>query len=109
MDQMKKRRLASEERPWMKYYPPQMVEGMEVTLQMLDGDGTVHTLPLEVSEGTIYTGKTYLEFTTGRFLTISAVFRDSLGTAYTQPLQEITVSSSSTIRSTVLWDSLTPS
>ena len=85
------------------------VEGMEVTLQMLDGDGTVHTLPLEVSEGTIYTGKTYLEFTTGRVLTISAVFRDSLGTAYTQPLQEITVSSSSTIRGTVLWDSLTPS
>ena len=30
MDQMKKRRLASEERPWMKFYPPQMVEGMEV-------------------------------------------------------------------------------
>ena len=30
MDQMVKRRLASEERPWMKYYPPQMVEGMEV-------------------------------------------------------------------------------
>ena len=30
MDQMMKRRLASEERPWMKYYPPQMVEGMEV-------------------------------------------------------------------------------
>ena len=85
------------------------VEGMEVSLQLLDGDGTVHTLPLEVSEGTIYTGKTYLEFTTGRFLTISAVFRDSLGTAYTQPLQEITVSSSSTIRGTVLWDSLTPS
>ena len=85
------------------------VEGMEVTLQMLDGDGQVHSLPLEVSEGTIYTGKTYLEFTTGRFLTISAVFRDSLGTAYTQPLQEITVSSSSTIRGTVLWDSLTPS
>lgn len=82
------------------------VEGMEVTLQMLDGDGQVHSLPLEVSEGTIYTGKTYLEFTTGRFLTISAVFRDSLGTAYTQPLQEITVSSSSTIRSTVLWDTL---
>ena len=85
------------------------VEGMEVTLQMLDGDGQVHSLPLEVSEGTIYTGKTYLEFTTGRVLTISAVFRDSLGTAYTQPLQEITVSSSSTIRGTVLWDSLTPS
>lgn len=82
------------------------VEGMEVTLQMLDGDGQVHSLPLEVSEGTIYTGKTYLEFTTGRVLTISAVFRDSLGTAYTQPLQEITVSSSSTIRSTVLWDTL---
>ena len=82
------------------------VEGMEVTLQMLDGDGQVHSLPLEVSEGTIYTGKTYLEFTTGRVLTISAVFRDSLGTAYTQPLQEITVSSSSTIRGTVLWDTL---
>ena len=29
------------------------VEGMEVTLQMLDGDGQVHSLPLEVSEGTI--------------------------------------------------------
>ena len=85
------------------------VEGMEVSLQLLDGDGKVHTLPLEVSEGTIYTGNTYLEFTTGRSLTISAVFRDSLGTAYTQPLEEITVSSKSTLRSTVLWDSLTPS
>ena len=31
MDQMVKRRLASEERPWTKYYPPQMVEGMEAT------------------------------------------------------------------------------
>ena len=30
MDQPMKRRLASEERPWMKYYPPQMVEGMKV-------------------------------------------------------------------------------
>ena len=30
MDQTMKRRLASEERPWMKFYPPQMVEGMEV-------------------------------------------------------------------------------
>lgn len=82
------------------------VEGMEVALQLLDGDGQVHTLPLEVSEGTVYTGKTYLEFDSGRSLTISAVFRDSLGTAYTQPLEEITVSSDSTLWSTVLWDTL---
>lgn len=85
------------------------VEGMEVSLQLLDGDGKVHTLPLEVSEGTIYTGYTYLSFPSGHTLTISAVFQDAQGSVYTQPLEEITVSSESTLWSTVLWDSLTPS
>ena len=85
------------------------VEGMEVSLQLLDGDGKVHTLPLEVSEGTIYTGYTYLSFPSGRTLTISAVFQDAQGSVYTQPLEEITVSSESTLWSTVLWDSLTTS
>ena len=82
------------------------VEGMEVSLQLLDGDGQVHTLPLEVLEGTIYTGYTYLSFPSGHTLTISAVFQDAQGTAYTQPLEEILVSSDSDWRSTVLWDTL---
>lgn len=82
------------------------VEGMEVSLQLLDGDGKVHTLPLEVLEGTIYTGYTYLSFPSGRTLTISAVFKDAQGTAYTQPLEEILVFSDSSWQSTVLWDTL---
>lgn len=82
------------------------VEGMEVSLQLLDGDGKVHTLPLEVLDGTIYTGYTYLSFPSGRTLTISAVFKDAQGTAYTQPLEEILVFSDSSWQSTVLWDTL---
>lgn len=82
------------------------VEGMEVSLQLLDGDGKVHTLPLEVLEGTIYTGYTYLSFPSGHTLTISAVFKDAQGTAYTQPLEEILVFSDSSWQSTVLWDTL---
>ena len=82
------------------------VEGMEVTLQLLDGDGQVHTLPLEVSEGTIYSGYTYLSFPSGHTLTISAVFKDAQGSAYTRPLADISVDPDSTWRSTTLWDTL---
>ena len=85
------------------------VEGDLHPLHLLDGDGQVHTRPLEVLEGTIYTGYTYLSFPSGRTLTISAVFQDAQGSVYTQPLSNISVSSDSSWRSTTLWDSLMPS
>ncbi|MGI5962278.1 MAG: helix-turn-helix transcriptional regulator [Lawsonibacter sp.] len=65
------------------------MEGLEVELQVVDQGGGVHVLPLTVAGGTVYTGEVELECPDGRYLTISALFRDALGNTYTQPVVEL--------------------
>ena len=72
----------------------QQAEGMEVELQVVDGEGAVHPVALSCQEdGTIYTGELELPFLTGRSFAASAVFRAG-GMAYTRPLLDVTVSRS---------------
>ena len=72
----------------------QQAEGMEVELQVVDGEGAVHPVALSCQEdGTIYTGELELPLLTGRSFAASAVFRAG-GMAYTRPLLDVTVSQS---------------
>ena len=65
------------------------VEGLEVELQAVDGKGEVHLVPMPLDAGTVYAGEAELACPAGRFLTLSALFHDSLGNTVTQPLMEL--------------------
>lgn len=83
------------------------VEGLEVELQAVDGEGEVHLVPMTLDAGTVYAGEAELECPAGQFLTLSALFHDSLGNTITQPLVELNgVGSEGGWRVETFWDTL---
>ena len=83
------------------------VEGLEVELQVVDGEGAVHLVPMTLDAGTVYAGEAELACPAGRFLTLSALFHDSLGNTVTQPLMELRgVGSEGGWRGETFWDTL---
>ena len=83
------------------------VEGLEVELQAVDGEGEVHLVPMPLDAGTVYTGELELECPAGQYLTLSALFHDSLGNTITQPLVEMRgVGSEGGWRGETFWDTL---
>ena len=78
---------------------------MEVELQVMNGDGAVCAQPAELAEGAVYQGELEAVFPADGKATVSAVFRDALGRAYTQPLMELSEMGPVSWQERPLWDS----
>lgn len=83
----------------------QQAEGMEVELQVMNGDGTVYVQSAELAEGAVYQGELEAAYPADGNATVSAVFRDALGRAYTQPLVELSEMGAVSWQERPLWDS----